>query len=96
MGSRENRRARIHVPNVVTATAVPIRNPVTDEEVQIRTVLPDGWVFYEAEVASGTAKSMADIKFDYSQRHSSLATFASNNNGMAHSYHEAKEMYGLD
>jgi hypothetical protein len=90
------RRARVHVPDVVSATTVPIRNPVTDEEVQIRTVLPDGWVFYEAEGASGTAKATADIKFDYSQRHSSLANFAFNNNGMAHSYEESKEMYSLD
>lgn len=90
------RRARVHVPDVVNASTVPIRNPVTDEEVQIRTVLPDGWVFYEAEVASGTAKSTGAVKFDYSQRHSSLATFAFNNNGMAHSYDEAKQMYGLD
>lgn len=91
-----NRKARVHVPDVVTATTEPIRNPVTDEEISIRTVLPKGWVFYEAEVASGNAKSTGDIKFDYSQRHSSLATFAFNNNGMAHSYNEAKEMYGLD
>jgi hypothetical protein len=90
------RKARIHVPDVVTAESVPIRNPVTDEEVQIRTVLPDGWVFYEAEVASGSAKSTSEIKFDYSQRHSSIANFAFDNNGMAHSYEEAKEMYGLD
>ena len=78
--------------DVVTANTVPIRNPVTDEEVQIRLVVPEAWMFYEAEVASGTD----DIKFDHSQRHSALATFAYNNNGMAHSYEEAKEMYGLD
>jgi hypothetical protein len=90
------RMARIHVPGQVTASTVPVLNPVTDEEVQIRTVLPDGWVFYEAEVASGTAKSTGDIRFDYSQRHSSMATFAFNNQGMAHTYREAKEMYGLD
>lgn len=91
-----SRKARIHVPDVVTATTEAIRNPVTNEEVSIRTVLPNGWVFYEAEVGSGTAKATGDIKFDYSQRHSSLATFAFNNDGMAHSYLEAKEMYGLD
>ena len=90
------RLGRIHVPDIVTATTAPIRNPVTDEEVEVRTVLPNGWVFYEAQVASGTAKGTGDIKFDYSQRHSSLATFAFNNNGMAHSYEEAKKMYGLD
>jgi hypothetical protein len=90
------RRARVHVPDHITANTTPISNPVTGEDEQIRTVLPDGWVFYEAEVASGTARSTGDVKFDYSQRHSSLATFAFNNSGMAHSFAEAKEMYGLD
>ena len=92
----KKRTCRVNVPGVVNAQTVPIRNPVTDTEVQIRTVLPDGWVFYEAEVGSGTAKGTGDIKFDYSQRHSSLAHFAFNNDGMAYTYEEAKERYGLD
>lgn len=86
----------MNVPGVVRAETVPIRNPVTDDEVQIRTVLPKGWVFYEAEVGSGTAKGIADIKFDYSQRHSSLSKFAFDNDGMAYSYEEARKRYGLD
>jgi hypothetical protein len=90
------RTCRLEVPGVVRAETVPIRNPVTDDEVQIRTVLPKGWMFYEAEVGSGTAKGLSDIKFDYAQRHSSLAYFAYDNGGMAFSYAEAKERYGLD
>ena len=90
------RRARISISGVVEASTVPIRNPVTDKEERIRTVLPEGWVFYEAEVGSGTAKGIGDIKFDFSQQHSSLAYFAFDNNGMAHSYEEAGERYGLD
>ncbi len=84
----DTRTARINVPDVVRAESVPIRNPVTDEEHRIRTVLPDGWVFYEAEVASGAAKGTGAIKFDYSQRHSSLGHFAWDNDGMAHSFDE--------
>lgn len=92
----KKRTCLVNVPGVVRAETVPIRNPVTDDEVQIRTVLPKGWVFYEAEVGSGTAKGIADIKFDYSQRHSSLSKFAFNNDGMAYSYEEARKRYGLD
>lgn len=92
----KKRRARLAVPNIVTASTVPIRNPVTDKEHRIRTVLPEGWTFYEAEVASGTVKGIGDIKFDFSQRHSSLAYFAFDNNGMAYSYDEAKQRFGLD
>ena len=75
---------------------MPIRNPVTDAEHRLRTVLPEGWTFYEAEVASGTAKGLGKIKFDFAQRHSSLAYFAFDNNGMALSYAEVKRRFGLD
>ena len=91
-----SRRARISIPGMVTAATAPIRNPVTDREEQIRTVLPQGWTFYEAEVGAGTAKSVSAIKFDLAHKHSSLAFFALNNDGMAYSYEEAKARYGLD
>ena len=90
------RTCRIDVPGTARAETVPIRNPVTDGEVLIRTVLPEGWMFYEGELGSGTARGTGDIKFDYSQRHSSLAYFAFDNGGMAYSYEEAKARYGLD
>lgn len=90
----KSRRARIDVPNKVRAQAEPIRNPVTDSEVNILTVLPDGWVFHEAENASGVAKGMADIKFDYAQRHSSLANVIWNQDGLALSYDDYKQQYG--
>lgn len=85
------RRARLIVPGVARAATEPILNPVTDEEHRILTVLPKGWVFFEAELGSGTAKGIGDIKFDFSQRHSSLAHFAWDNNGMALSYDEIKK-----
>jgi hypothetical protein len=59
-------------------------------------VLPQGWTFDEAEVAAGTAKSVGAIKFDLAHKHSSLAFFALNHEGMAYSYEEAKARYGLD
>jgi hypothetical protein len=90
----DRRRARINVADVLRAESVPIRNPVTDEEHRIRTVLPEGWVFHEAEVASGTAKGIGDIKFDYSQRHSSLAYYAWDDNGMAETYEEFRRKAG--
>ncbi|MCZ6658600.1 MAG: DUF1326 domain-containing protein [Gammaproteobacteria bacterium] len=88
---KEKRTARINIPGVAQATTVPIRNPVTDEEHHIRLVLPEGWMFYEAEGASGTAKGIGDIKFDFSQRHSSLAYYAWDNNGMAETFEEFKQ-----
>lgn len=90
----DKRTAKIEVPGIVRASTKPIRNPVTDKEERVVLVLPDGWTFYQCEGASGTAKGIGDIKFDYAQRHSSLAYIALNNKGMAYSYAEAKKQFG--
>ena len=90
----DKRTARLEVPGFVRASTVPIRNPVTDAEHRIVTVLPEGWTFYECEGASGTAKGIGAIKFDFANRHSSLAPFAFSNQGMAYSYSEAKQRLG--
>lgn len=90
----EGRTARINIPGVVRANAEPIRNPVTDEPINILTVLPKGWVFHEAENASGFAKGLSNIKFDLSQRHSSLANVVWNQDGLAHSFEEYKQQFG--
>jgi hypothetical protein len=92
----KTRRGRIAIPKVATMRAEPIRNPVTDQEHRIRTVLPEAWMFYEAELASGTAKGMGEIKFDFARRHCDFAYFAYDNNGMALSYAEHKQRFGLD
>jgi len=85
------RQGRLIAPGVVRASTEPIRNPVTDEEHRILTVLPDGWVFYEAEVGCGTTKGIGKIRFDLTQSHSSLAHFAWDNDGMALSYDEFRK-----
>lgn len=90
----EKRRARIEVPQSLSATSEPIRNPVTDKEHRMLTVLPDGWVFHEAESAAGFAKSTGAIKFDLQRRHSSLANVAWGPQGLIHSYQEYKQHYG--
>ena len=90
----DKRQARIEVADLVRATSEPIRNPVTDEEHRMITVLPDGWVFHEAESASGFAKSLGAVKFDLNSRHSSLAYIAWNQNGMVHRYDEYKRKFG--
>jgi hypothetical protein len=90
----EKRRARVEIPGVIRARSEPIRNPVTDKEERIITVLPNGWMFHEAENASGLAKSMGAIKFDLNGRHSSLAHIAWNQNGMLHTFNEYKRKFG--
>ena len=89
----EKRRAKIDIPGVVRAHSEPIRNPVTDDEHRILTVLPEGWVFHEAESASGFAKGVGAIKFDLSRRHSSLANVAWNQEGLLYSYDAYKRKF---
>jgi hypothetical protein len=89
----DRRRAQIAVPGMVQARSEPIRNPVTDEEHRMMTVLPDGWVFHEAENASGFVKSLGAIKFDLSRRHSSLAHVAWNQDGLLYSYDAYKRKF---
>ena len=90
----EKRSARIEVPDAVMARSEPIRNPVTDKEHRMLTVLPDGWVFHEAEHAAGFAKGTGAIKFDLNRRHSSLANVAWGPKGLVHSYDEYKQKFG--
>lgn len=82
----EKRRARVEVAGTVRAHSEPIRNPVTDAEHRMLTVLPDGWVFHEAENVAGFAKGMGPIRFDLNRRHSSMANVAWGPQGLVHSY----------
>lgn len=90
----EKRHSRVEIAGVVRAHSEPIRNPVTDQEHRMITVLPKGWVFHEAENASGFAKGFGTIKFDLSRRHSSMAHIAWNQNGLLYSYDEYKRKFG--
>ena len=90
----DKRTAKLDVAEVVRAHSEPIRNPVTDDEHRILTVLPTGWVFHEAEGASGFAKGIGAIKFDLNRRHSSLANVAWNQNGLLYTYDQYKQKYG--
>lgn len=88
------RKARIEVGETVKAMSEPIRNPVTNAEHQMLTVLPDGWVFHEAENVAGFTKSTGPIKFDLNRRHSSMANVAWGPKGLVHSYSEYKQKFG--
>jgi len=91
----KKRAARIEVPQVLRTRSEAIRNPVTDTEHRMITVLPDGWVFHEAESAAGHAKSMGDLKFDLSHTHSSLAYVAWGPNGLKYDLAESRRRFPL-
>ena len=47
-------------------------NPV-ERSARIQVHMPEGFEYYEAEVASAVTVGTGDIKFDLADRHSSLA-----------------------
>jgi len=62
----EKRTARVVVPELIESIGAPIRNPVTGEEHRVGITMPEGFEFTEAECGSGTSKSSAAVKFDFS------------------------------
>lgn len=91
----KKRVARIEVPELLRARSQPIRNPVTDKDHRILTVLPDGWVFHEAEGAAGFAKSVGELKFDLNQAHSSMAYVAWGPQGLKYDLEESRKRFPL-
>jgi hypothetical protein len=91
----KKRAAHIRVPDLLRTRSEPIRNPVTDKEHRILTVLPDGWVFHEAEGAAGFAKSTGRLKFDLNHRHSSMAYVAWGPNGLKYDLEEQRRKFPL-
>jgi hypothetical protein len=49
---RERRQGFLHIPGLVDVRIEPIKNPVTGAEHRARIVLPDGFVYKEAEMAN--------------------------------------------
>lgn len=58
------REARVSIPDVYTAAAEPIRNPVTGAAHRARIDLPNGFEYRLAEMASGSTKTGPDAGFE--------------------------------
>jgi hypothetical protein len=72
----EARTAAIFVPGVIEVEVGPIRNTVTGEAHHARVVLPHGFEFNEAELASASFAAVGDLKFDYRDRTAIFSRFA--------------------
>ena len=72
----EARTAAVFVPGVFEVEVQPIRNTVTGEPHHARVVLPGGFEFNEAELASGSFTAFGDLKFDYKDRTAIFSQFA--------------------
>ena len=61
------------LPGVVSCSAAPIRNAVTNEPHRARINLPNGFEYRTAEIASGNLKTRGPIEIEFENRHSHLA-----------------------
>ena len=78
----EARTAEATIPDILEIEVQPIRNPVTGEPQLARVVLPGGFEFNEAELASGSFSANGDLKLDYKDRSAIFSRFAYGPQGM--------------
>ena len=68
----EARTGLVAIPGFCEARFEPIRNPVTGKPHRARIVLPEGFEFHEAEMASSDFSSSGPIPLDYKKRYGSM------------------------
>lgn len=78
----DGRNGRASASGVFQVESAPIRNPVTNDLHRAQIVLPDGFEYITAEIASATAKVTAGLSFDFAERHAALSTFEFNRHGL--------------
>ena len=72
----DERTAAVFIPGVIEVEVQPIRNTVTGEPHHARVVLPGGFEFNEADLASASFAAFGDLKFDYKDRTAIFSRFA--------------------
>ena len=66
------RSGRIAIPGVAEGAVEAIKNPVTGDPHHALIRLYSGFEFRDAEMASGTAKGLGEIQFDFADRYAFL------------------------
>lgn len=69
----DSRQAKVRIPDVLEATGEPIRSPVNGEAQRARLVLPDGFEFTEAEMASGSYSTQNQVSIHSQNGHGHFA-----------------------
>ncbi|HYW32512.1 MAG TPA: DUF1326 domain-containing protein [Gemmatimonas sp.] len=69
-------KSRVRAGDFFTLDLQPVQNPVTKVEVHPRAILPEGFVFREADLgASSTFRITGPVSFDHSGRYAAAAPF---------------------
>ncbi|SFP10215.1 DUF1326 domain-containing protein [Pseudomonas borbori] len=69
----DKREAHTQIAGVLEVSGEPIRNPVTGEPQEARLILPKGFEFTEAQMASGTYQTQGAIKIASKNSHGHFA-----------------------
>jgi len=80
---KAGRVARLLAKGVLETDVEPIKNPVTGAPHRIQVMIPEGFEYREAEVASANIRSAGAIKFATQGSHGSLATVVHTPQGVA-------------
>ena len=60
----EARKAKVHVPGLVTLEGNPMISPFSGEPTRARIHLPEGFEYTYAEMGNGSSKTTADVKIE--------------------------------
>lgn len=72
----DGRRSRVRAGEYITLDMEPVRNKVTGAEAHPRVLLPEGFIFKEADLAaSSTFRVEGPVSFDHSGRYAAAAPF---------------------
>ena len=72
----DDRTGIVSIPGVIEIEIEPIRNTVTGESHRARVVLPHGFEFNEAELASASFAATGDLKFEHKDRTAIFSRFS--------------------
>jgi hypothetical protein len=80
---KTKRKARVSIPGFVETESAPLKIPATEDEQLVILRMPNGMEYKEMFVAQSTVlKGTGAVKFDFKNRHSSLADVDHTNNGL--------------
>jgi len=79
----DGRTARVSIPGILETETQPIRNPISGAPHRIQVVMPGGFEYRTAEIASARIESTAALRFAVPQGHSSLARVEQTPTGVA-------------
>jgi hypothetical protein len=78
----DRRTGRVVVPGYIELTGQPIRNAVTGAETRAQIILPDGFEYELAEIASGTSRTQGPVVVEIDSKYGQFARLHLNNDGV--------------